>query len=123
MAASSTPPVSGMSSTSATMRAGPRRFPLLLLAAAVVISITFIVILSAPVAAGSARKLRQAIGHTAVEAALGVVAILIGFAHRHAGQQPQDRKSTRLNSSHVAISYAVFRLTKNKWQPQHCRND
>src|SRR5690625_5948852 len=23
-----------------------------------------------------------------------------------------DRKSTRLNSSHVAISYAVFRLTK-----------
>src|SRR5690625_1768330 len=89
MAASSTPPVSGMSSTSATMRAGPRRFPLLLLAGIVVISITVTVILSAPVAAGSARKLRQAIGHTAVETALGVVAILIGFAHRHAGQQPQ----------------------------------
>src|SRR5690625_5493844 len=28
--------------------------------------------------------------------------------HAHAG----DRKSTRLNSSHVAISYAVFLLTK-----------
>src|SRR5690625_5599384 len=26
----------------------------------------------------------------------------------------QDRKSTRLNSSHVAISYAVFCLTKKK---------
>src|SRR5690625_6836726 len=26
----------------------------------------------------------------------------------------EDRKSTRLNSSHVAISYAVFSLTENK---------
>src|SRR5690625_6313133 len=26
----------------------------------------------------------------------------------------KDRKSTRLNSSHVAISYAVFCLTKNR---------
>src|SRR5207253_3299429 len=30
------------------------------------------------------------------------------FAHK----QAQDRKSTRLNSSHVAISYAVFCLKK-----------
>src|SRR5690625_6456244 len=32
------------------------------------------------------------------------------------GQNPfnEDRKSTRLNSSHVAISYAVFCLTKKK---------
>src|SRR5215510_15193617 len=29
-------------------------------------------------------------------------------------QQRQDRKSTRLNSSHVAISYAVFCLKKKK---------
>src|SRR5271166_1601495 len=28
--------------------------------------------------------------------------------------EPQDRKSTRLNSSHVAISYAVFCLKKKK---------
>src|SRR5690606_41146003 len=28
------------------------------------------------------------------------------------GKQPQDRKSTRLNSSHVKISYAVFCLKK-----------
>src|SRR5207253_11473489 len=33
------------------------------------------------------------------------------------GAQAQDRKSTRLNSSHVAISYAVFCLKKkNKKQ-------
>src|SRR5438874_6668970 len=29
-------------------------------------------------------------------------------------QQQQDRKSTRLNSSHVEISYAVFCLKKKK---------
>src|SRR5437660_7298762 len=29
-------------------------------------------------------------------------------------QIPRDRKSTRLNSSHVAISYAVFCLKKKK---------
>src|SRR6266513_2511016 len=30
-------------------------------------------------------------------------------------QQREDRKSTRLNSSHVSISYAVFCLKKKKW--------
>src|SRR3989442_3993869 len=30
----------------------------------------------------------------------------------------QDRKSTRLNSSHVRISYAVFCLKKKKYQHQ-----
>src|SRR5699024_12765195 len=37
---------------------------------------------------------------------------------RHSGGKLRlpllDRKSTRLNSSHVSISYAVFCLTKNK---------
>src|SRR5207253_11353782 len=34
--------------------------------------------------------------------------------------KPEDRKSTRLNSSHVAISYAVFCLKKKKnIQDQH----
>src|SRR2546426_3302533 len=28
-----------------------------------------------------------------------------------------DRKSTRLNSSHLVISYAVFCLKKKKWDP------
>src|SRR5690625_6008085 len=30
----------------------------------------------------------------------------------------KDRKSTRLNSSHVAIPYAVFCLKKNRWCKQ-----
>src|SRR2546426_7662217 len=30
---------------------------------------------------------------------------------------PQDRKSTRLNSSHLVISYAVFCLKKKKNKP------
>src|SRR5207253_5472758 len=32
----------------------------------------------------------------------------------NSNQFPKDRKSTRLNSSHVAISYAVFCLKKKK---------
>src|SRR5439155_18474635 len=40
------------------------------------------------------------------------------FPRRHRPAQrlsaDRDRKSTRLNSSHVAISYAVFCLKKNK---------
>src|SRR5258708_24100730 len=31
-----------------------------------------------------------------------------------AGSEPEDRKSTRLNSSHQIISYAVFCLKKKK---------
>src|SRR5699024_11270725 len=41
----------------------------------------------------------------------------IWIAHKAGGpqaDQPQDRKSTRLNSSHVSISYAVFCLKKKK---------
>src|SRR5256885_12964709 len=34
--------------------------------------------------------------------------------HRHCHQQ-RDRKSTRLNSSHLVISYAVFCLKKKKF--------
>src|SRR6266496_6176017 len=37
-----------------------------------------------------------------------------GFWHRLAGAIMRDRKSTRLNSSHVEISYAVFCLKKKK---------
>src|SRR5256885_6925835 len=33
---------------------------------------------------------------------------------RHFGQRVGDRKSTRLNSSHLVISYAVFCLKKKK---------
>src|SRR5690625_7023678 len=39
----------------------------------------------------------------------------VGVDHRTDGHPPiGDRKSTRLNSSHVAISYAVFCLKKKK---------
>src|SRR5438045_7969673 len=34
----------------------------------------------------------------------------------HADQRAEDRKSTRLNSSHLGISYAVFCLKKKKKQ-------
>src|SRR5690242_21318230 len=42
---------------------------------------------------------------------LGVVRIEVRHHHNH---DPQDRKSTRLNSSHMSISYAVFCLKKKK---------
>src|SRR2546421_4579289 len=34
---------------------------------------------------------------------------------------PEDRKSTRLNSSHDQISYAVFCLKKKKQEPERLR--
>src|SRR5688500_19601046 len=34
--------------------------------------------------------------------------------HRRRGRQQADRKSTRLNSSHLVISYAVFCLKKKR---------
>src|SRR6202163_5060207 len=37
-----------------------------------------------------------------------------GGSQRRLRRMPGDRKSTRLNSSHQAISYAVFCLKKNK---------
>src|SRR2546427_6078632 len=45
-----------------------------------------------------------------LEAAMGV----IRSADRLAGRVIEDRKSTRLNSSHSQISYAVFCLKKKK---------
>src|SRR3989442_2044753 len=47
--------------------------------------------------------------------AQGIDERLRGFPHRHTGHMEcGDRKSTRLNSSHVRISYAVFCLKKKK---------
>src|SRR3712207_7715802 len=48
-----------------------------------------------------------------LEAAAGVV------DPQGQGRAPQDRKSTRLNSSHANISYAVFCLKKKKRISQH----
>src|SRR5688572_31202201 len=51
-----------------------------------------------------------------------VVHQLLGhtISERFAGQR-RDRKSTRLNSSHSQISYAVFCLKKKKVGPRDCR--
>src|SRR4051812_49915654 len=40
-------------------------------------------------------------------------AVQLGFAELQV-ERPEDRKSTRLNSSHMSISYAVFCLKKKK---------
>src|SRR5690606_41708026 len=43
----------------------------------------------------------------------------MGAVHRGEEARRQDRKSTRLNSSHVKISYAVFCLKKKKKKKQN----
>src|SRR5436305_9810948 len=60
------------------------------------------------------QELRVLVGHgvvleAAVRPGLGGLVLLV---REHGGQV--DRKSTRLNSSHVRISYAVFCLKKKK---------
>src|SRR5437762_7522428 len=45
---------------------------------------------------------------------VAVPALWIGLAHSHPVAEPGDRKSTRLNSSHRCISYAVFCLKKKR---------
>src|SRR5439155_25028391 len=59
--------------------------------------------------------------HKAYSKGLGTLAFPVDFfavfaAEKSTGNAsvPRDRKSTRLNSSHVAISYAVFCLKKKK---------
>src|SRR5690242_21872082 len=46
---------------------------------------------------------------------------VVGVVHEQEAAEleaPQDRKSTRLNSSHMSISYAVFCLKKKKRKSQ-----
>src|SRR5439155_17186395 len=50
-------------------------------------------------------------GHVSIQARV-VAAVNLAHAPR---AERGDRKSTRLNSSHVAISYAVFCLKKTTW--------
>src|SRR5690625_6312525 len=42
------------------------------------------------------------------------------YSYRREKEKAGDRKSTRLNSSHVAISYAVFCLKKKKTNTSAC---
>src|SRR5947199_957621 len=55
---------------------------------------------------------------SALGAGFGVVSFVAGWiVARHFGRPvgtSEDRKSTRLNSSHLGISYAVFCLKKTK---------
>src|SRR5690625_6095195 len=44
----------------------------------------------------------------------GMGPVLVGDVENRVRKVPKDRKSTRLNSSHVAISYAVFCLKKKR---------
>src|SRR4051794_41307560 len=44
-----------------------------------------------------------------------------GGAERQCADHPEDRKSTRLNSSHPSISYAVFCLKKKKKQKKQTK--
>src|SRR5438874_9016702 len=53
-------------------------------------------------------------GKRYLDALGGIVTISVGHCHPDVVGAAQDRKSTRLNSSHVEISYAVFCLKKKK---------
>src|SRR3989442_8509628 len=61
-----------------------------------------------PDAASRARLLKRS------EVVPEILDVLVAQRARHAGHAARDRKSTRLNSSHVRISYAVFCLKKKK---------
>src|SRR5260221_14559995 len=47
-------------------------------------------------------------------AACPLMHLFMHRGHGHGGHDHADRKSTRLNSSHTVISYAVFCLKKKK---------
>src|SRR5690349_24177054 len=59
------------------------------------------------------RPLLQPVWH-GVQRAPGGRGAAVHQRRRAGGARPRDRKSTRLNSSHVEISYAVFCLKKKK---------
>src|SRR5699024_11304763 len=66
---------------------------------------------------GALRKILRKAGlrRRAAAQILGKTAVRRGL-RRNAQVLREDRKSTRLNSSHVSISYAVFCLKKKKHQ-------
>src|SRR5688572_31870857 len=56
----------------------------------------------------------RAVGGIVLAATLLSIAAAVDFAFAETGGRAGDRKSTRLNSSHSQISYAVFCLKKKK---------
>src|SRR5699024_12847425 len=74
---------------------------------------------SSDLALAAARELRQELRGLKLSAGIGVAAGRVVAGHIGAHDRFEytvigDRKSTRLNSSHVSISYAVFCLKKKK---------
>src|SRR5690606_40751092 len=59
---------------------------------------------------GHARRVRSGVGRYVFACFLGHGAVLLPVGSSGLRQVIADRKSTRLNSSHVKISYAVFCL-------------
>src|SRR3712207_8096753 len=73
-----------------------------------------------PHVVGQDRECHQVVDRT-VEESLDLVGVQVDGDEpagagglEQVGHQPRDRKSTRLNSSHANISYAVFCLKKKK---------
>src|SRR5947199_2103209 len=64
-------------------------------------------------------RILNCFGHHQVARADGVRDPRVGEVRFTVLAAPQDRKSTRLNSSHLGISYAVFCLKKKKKKQQH----
>src|SRR2546430_11501905 len=65
------------------------------------------------------RSLRPPAGHQRLVELHAQHRAVVGGAEGDApGGLPQDRKSTRLNSSHSQISYAVFCLKKKSTKPR-----
>src|SRR3712207_8547396 len=63
--------------------------------------------------AEAARLLAEVIAHVRGGEGPALVRLTVPRLSSHSGPD-KDRKSTRLNSSHANISYAVFCLKKNK---------
>src|SRR5258705_4303394 len=67
---------------------------------------------------------RSRVDVIAVAEFLGYPIPIAGVVERAVDQNEGDRKSTRLNSSHLGISYAVFCLKKknptSSCRPSHC---
>src|SRR5260221_10296003 len=72
-------------------------------------------------------SIRQDLGFSETSLAWVVNAYLLTFGGflllggRGLGETEIDRKSTRLNSSHTVISYAVFCLKKKKQRSRHAK--
>src|SRR3989454_7372528 len=75
---------------------------------------TVLLVEDAPPVRSLARKSLESYGYTVLEAADGPAALDLAARHPRGIDILVDRKSTRLNSSHLVISYAVFCLKKKK---------